>query len=314
MENFTQFRRTIETSLLRHPVILRNSYTEWFAQGLADETQLRDLIVQFSVFSNHFLILQAKRMVNADTEEGEICARNILVNELGVGLDVRTGSVEGKTFSTRNAHLNWLRDVAAALGLAPMELGRWKRGSPATHEFLDGLDRTYGSRDGQIGAGASFAIENWAAHGIGMDAAAEAKNFWAQLIAGLKGVNARRAEQNLSLLPLGFFKFHFEIESGHGANVWHELEETFQSSGFDQAKFLEGGRLALDAIDTFWLGSILPLRRWRLLTTVEISPGAPSRQVAMPTKAPPSAHVSGIGQRARGPVVQIQPISPIITA
>lgn len=255
MADFAEFRRTIEREFLRHPVVLQNPYTAWFKQGLAQEEQVQDLVVQFSVFSNHFLVVQVKRMVNASTEEGERCARTILMNECGVSIDPKTGSAEGRTFSTANAHLNWLREVGSHLGLGPMDLGRWEKGSPSTQRFLEGLDRTYGSRDGRTGAGASFAIENWAAHGIGQGPERESRNFWKELISGLEGHNRRvRLPQGRRPLPLGFFQYHFEIESGHGAGVWRELEETFHSPGFDPRRFLKGGRAALDAIHTFWLG------------------------------------------------------------
>ncbi|MBI2068994.1 MAG: hypothetical protein HYT79_00185 [Elusimicrobia bacterium] len=248
-----RFERTIEREFFNHPVITNNAYTRWFRQGLADEAQVIDLIEQFSVFSNHFIVIQAKRMVNAATEEGERGARFILTNELGVGLDVTTGSTEGKTFATKNAHLNWLRQIGDMLGIERRRLGRWETGRPSTHRFLNGLDETYGSHDGMTGAGASFAIENWAAFGIGSEA--EPDNFWKELITGLELFNERRRINNgLPPLPLAFFQYHFEIESGHGANVWHELEETFGEPGFDAGRFLEGGRKALDSIHTFWLG------------------------------------------------------------
>src|SRR5262249_42542410 len=134
----------------------------------------------------------------------------------------------GRTFSTRNAHINWLREVGKALGLDPRAFGRWDTGSDATHAFLDGLDRTYGSRDGVVGAGASFAIETWAASGIGEGAERESCNFWKELIAGLEAFNRReRAAKGLRPLPLGFFRWHFELEGGHGASVWRELDESF---------------------------------------------------------------------------------------
>lgn len=247
-------KETIQKEFFDHPVVRANPYTEWFSRGEASPEQAADLVVQFSVFSNHFLVIQAKRMVNAATLEGEVCARNILMNELGVGLDPRSGSVEGRTFSTANAHLNWLREVGAALGLAAMELGRWEKASPETRAFLKGLEATYGSHDGNVGAGASFAIENWAAFGIGLGPL-EKMNFWKQLIEGLEGFNrVQRLALGLKPLPMGFFKFHFEIEAGHGLNVWKELEETFAQPGFDSGKFLKGGRKALDAIHLFWQG------------------------------------------------------------
>lgn len=249
-----ELRETIQKEFFEHPVVRANPYTEWFSRGTASPEQVADLIVQFSVFSNHFLVVQAKRMVHAATLEGEVCARNILINELGVGLDPRTGSVEGRSFSTANAHLNWLREVGAGLGLSPMELGRWEKGSPETRAFLKGLEATYGSRDGNVGAGASFAIENWAAFGIGLGPL-ERMNFWKQLIEGLEGFNrSQRQALGLKPLPLGFFRFHFEIEAGHGLNVWRELEETLSQAGFDAKKFLKGGVKALDAIHLFWQG------------------------------------------------------------
>lgn len=244
----------IRRDLFDHPVITRNAYTEWFARGEADEEQVAELLMQFSVFSNHFLVVQVKRMVNAGTLEGEACARNILLNELGVALDTHTGSAEGKTFRSMNAHLNWLRESGAALGLSPTELGKWANASESTRRFLDGLDRTYGSRDGNVGAGASFAIETWAAFGIGAGPELERRNFWKQLIVGLEKFNARRAAAGLKTVPLAFFKFHFETEAGHGAGVWKELEETRHQPGFDARKFINGGRRALDAIQTFWTG------------------------------------------------------------
>src|SRR5579883_1094600 len=147
MKNFDAFKPVIERELLSHPVVRENPFTSWFKRGEAGEEQVRDLVMQFSVFSNHFLVVQAKRMVFARTEEGERCARNILMNECGVALDRGTGSPEGRSFASANAHISWLRDLGAALGMPPRELGRWENGSAATRSFLRGLDATYGSRD-----------------------------------------------------------------------------------------------------------------------------------------------------------------------
>jgi hypothetical protein len=252
--SFAFFQERIERELYRHPVIVDNSYPRWFSRGEANLAQIAELLLQFSVFSNHFLVVQAKRMVNASSEEAERGARFILMSECGVALDGSTGSTEGRVFSTANAHINWLREVGAAAGLDPRAMGRWAAGTPSTHAFLEGLDRTYGSRDGWVGAGASFAIENWAAFGIGGGPELEARNFWRQLIAGLEAFNRRRASEGRAPLPLGFFQYHFELESGHGANVRRELEETFSDPTFDPEKFLAGGREALDSIHAFWEG------------------------------------------------------------
>lgn len=255
MKDFAAMRRTLEREFFSHPVIQANPYTAWLSRGTADDAQVEDLILQFSVFSNHFLVAQVKRMVNAATLEGESCARSILVNECGVGLDARTGSAEGRVFTSANAHLNWLRELGAELGLAPMALGRWDSALPSTKRFLLELERSYGSRDGQVGAGASFAIETWAAFGLGCGAEQEARNFWCQLIRGLEAHNENwRRPRGLSALPLSFFKYHRSLETGHGAGVWAELEKSFAEPGFDAARFLKGGKRALNAIHTFWLG------------------------------------------------------------
>jgi hypothetical protein len=251
---FDSFKERIERDLLRHPVITDNAYTRWFSRGEASAAEVKDLLLQFSVFSNHFLVVQAKRMVNAASPEAERGARFILMSECGVALERETGSTEGRVFKTDDAHINWLREVGAALGLDARSMGRWDLGTPATHAFLDGLDRTYGSRDGWIGAGASFAIENWAARGIGRGPELEARNFWRELIVGLEAFNRRRQVDALAPLPLGFFKYHFELESAHGANVWRELEETFSDPAFDPEKFLAGGAEALESISIFWKG------------------------------------------------------------
>ncbi|MBI5630760.1 MAG: hypothetical protein HY921_07745 [Elusimicrobia bacterium] len=255
MKDLESFKQTISREFLEHPVILENRYTRWFAGGEAAPEQVRDLLIQFSVFSNYFLVIQAKRMVLAATEEAERCARQILVNECGVGLDAESGSAEGRTFSSSNAHLNWLRQCARPLGLGPMELGRWESASPATRNFLKGLERNYSHPDPSVGAGASFAVENWASHGIGGGAELETHNFWSQLISGLEAFNEReRLPQGLEPLPLGFFRWHFEVESGHRANVWEALERDFSRPDFNPRKFLKGGRAALDSVRLFWTG------------------------------------------------------------
>ena len=254
-KNFETFKTVIEKEFFEHPVIVNNPYTKWFKQGQANTAQIKDLLLQFSVFSNHFIVVQCKRMVNAETIEGEESARAILLNECGVGMDVKSGSIENQKFTTPNAHINWLRKVASMLDIAPRMLGRWETGTKATHDFLNGLDKTYGSLDGQIGSGASFAIETWAAYGIGQGEKAESNNFWKELIVGLELYNQKdRIPKKLTPLPTGFFQYHFETESGHGLNVWQELEQTLSQPNFDENKYLTAGKTALDSIYTFWLG------------------------------------------------------------
>jgi hypothetical protein len=255
MKNFEKFKKRIEKDFFRHPVIVKNPYTKWFKKGTANTEQVKDLILQFSVFSNHFIVVQAKRMVNAETLEGEVSARAILLNECGVGMNVKSGSIENQRFTTPNAHINWLRRVADILGIDQRSVGKWETGTKATHDFLRGLDKTYGSHDGQVGSGASFAIETWAAYGIGKSIKEESNNFWMELVSGLESFNKRhRTPNKLKPLPVGFFKYHFETEAGHGTNVWNELEETYHQESFNEEKYISAGKIALESIYTFWLG------------------------------------------------------------
>lgn len=255
MQRITSLRDELTAQVYLHEVIQRNPYTKWFCLGHANTAQVKDLIIQFSVFSNHFIPLEAKRMVNAATEEEEREARAILGSEIGVAIDTETGSIEGHRFSHNAAHIKWLRDVGEMLGLDRNQLGKWALGSATTHEFLRQLEEVYGSADNNIGSGASFAIESWAGYGIGKGAEAESNNFWRELIVGLEAYN-HKYRKDLGLLPLniGFFKFHFGLETGHVAAVEHDLTGIFMREDFDRAKWLYGATTALDAILTFWKG------------------------------------------------------------
>ena len=252
---FLEHVRRVEREIYAHEVIHRNPYTKWFKQGEANTDQLKDLVMQFSVFSNHFIPLEAKRMVNAATEKEEREARSILASEIGVSINVKTGDTEGLVFSHDNAHIKWLRDIGEMLGLSRDLLGKWRIGSPATHKFLERLEKVYGSPNNAIGSGASFAIESWAGYGIGKGDEAESNNFWKELITGLDGYNKKhRFPDGLPALKAGFFRFHFKLELGHVASVEHELAEVFFSSDFEPDKWFNGAAKALEAILIFWKG------------------------------------------------------------
>ena len=91
MKQIASLREELTAEVFAHEVIQQNPYTKWFKLGEANTAQVIDLVVQFSVFSNHFIPLEAKRMVNAATEEEEKEARAILGSEIGVSIDATTG-------------------------------------------------------------------------------------------------------------------------------------------------------------------------------------------------------------------------------
>ena len=193
------------------------------------------------------------RVLNASDLEAETHARYILANELGVGINPG-GSTEEQPFKTRWAHINWLRDTARPLNLNPEKLGSWESASAHTKEFIKGLEFTYGSKDGEFGRGASYAIETWAAWGIGKGMEMETHNFWKELIIGIELYNKRNHLKGNQAIPLDFFQFHLESEKGHGDNVLEEMQHSFYGPNFDSKKFLKGGRKALDSIHIFWQG------------------------------------------------------------
>lgn len=256
-KQFLQFQRRIDRDLLRHRVIRDNRYTAWFRQGEQSETQIRDFVSQFAVFSNLFLVAQLYKMINADTLEAMRESKEILANEIGVvfrsqrqkpdGPDAALGpddagtegSVEGGTFHFSTAHFEWLYRLAQRLGLGFHEIGKRRYGSPATLYFCDELIRLYGHENYAISQAASYAVENWAAAG-----------FWQELIDGFAGYNRRHGAD----LPLGFFLWHNQLEAQHARHTQEELEEYYFERDVNEEDFIRYGNEMLDAVATFWEG------------------------------------------------------------
>lgn len=252
---YRQFLKRVAKEFLTHPVVVDNRYTKWFSLGLATDEELRHFTTQFSVFSNQFLIAQLGKMIAADSVESMRAAKEILANEIGaifttknapaVGNEVDPdlvsieGTVDGGTFRFRAAHFEWLVNFAKPLGLTFQDMGKRKFGTPSTLFFCDELIRVYGSDDPNVGSGASFAIENWAAAG-----------FWQELEDGLRKIKETRHPD----LHLGFWVWHNRIEAQHAGHTIAELEEEFLKPGFDEESFLEGGRAMMKALVAFWSG------------------------------------------------------------
>lgn len=259
-QRFLAFQRRIDNELLRHRIITNNRYTAWFKQGGQTFAQIQAFIVQFSVFSNQFLVAQLNKMINADSLQGMRASKEILANEIGVVFNAgRTapaskdldreegdpewvsteGSVEGGMFRFRAAHFEWLLQIAERLGLGFDEVGKRKHGTPATLHFCDELSRLYGSEDYAISQAASYAVENWAAAG-----------FWQELIEGFSRYNTRTG----SGLPLAFFTWHNRLEAQHAQHTQEELEELYLMRDIDEDAFIQHGNEMLDGVAVFWDG------------------------------------------------------------
>ena len=252
---FLAFRRRIERELLSHRVIRANPYTAWFATGKQTDRQLRDFVIQFSVFSNLFLLAQLRKMINADSLAAMRASKEILANELGVAFKPTAGarsrradrgdeggiegSVQGGIFRFESAHFEWLWRTAEALGLGFDQIGKPRHATPSTRFFCDELYRLYGAEDYATSQAASYAVENWAAAG-----------FWKQLISGFTRYNANHGTQ----IPLGFFLWHDRLEAQHAQHTQDELSEYYGASDVDEDAFIGFGNEMLDGVAAFWDG------------------------------------------------------------
>ncbi len=235
---FEEFERAVERNIDRHPIVRANAYTRWFARGEASLDELRDFTVQFSVFSHLFIEAQLRKCINAPDLQSYRAGKEILLNELGV-VFAPSGSIEGGTFRFSAGHFEWLAHFAQALGLQWREIGKRGHGRDSTLAFCDALTHWYSSEDESTAAGASYAIEHWAAAG-----------FWKELIAGLRAVKNDR----MPGLPLGFWTWHDALEETHAAHTDHEMHDAFAKPGFSPQRFLEAGEAMLGAVAGFWNG------------------------------------------------------------
>jgi hypothetical protein len=253
---FLAFQSRLGSELLNHRVITSNPYTAWFSRGTQNEAQIKAFIVQFSVFSNQFLIAQLNKVINADTLEGMRASKEILANELGVTFrkagearPVRgaydpdhvdtEGSVQGGVFHFEAGHIEWLWSIARHLGLAFDQIGRRGHATPATRFFCDELIRLYGGESYEISQAASYAVENWAAAG-----------FWKELTEGFRRYNASHGTR----IPTGFFVWHDRLEGQHARHTQEELEEYYFQSALDEDAFIRYGNEMLDGVAAFWDG------------------------------------------------------------
>jgi hypothetical protein len=237
-EDLEEFRQAVARAIDSHSIVRRNRYTRWFAAGQLSRDQLRDFTVQFSVFSHLFIEAQLRKCINAGDLQSYRAGKEILMNELGV-VFTPSGTVEGGTFRFTAGHFEWLAQFAAELGLEWKQIGKRCHGRSSTLAFCDALIKWYGSPDESTSAGASYAIEHWAAAG-----------FWKELIAGLRIMKASQ----IPSLPLGFWTWHDALEDNHAAHTDDELREAFAKPEFSPKRFLRAGQAMLDAVEGFWEG------------------------------------------------------------
>ncbi len=258
--DYNGFKEQIQSELMTHEIITNNKYTRWFKEADLSLQEVRHFAVQFSVFSNWFMVAQLKKVINASSLEEMRKSKEILASELGTVFNNKNkkkeiqkntendeesilvsteGTVDGGRFLFKAAHFEWMLDFGRPLDLGFNDLGKRKHGTKTTLHFMDELDRLYGSEDFSVGSGASYAVENWAAAG-----------FWKELIQGLE----RFKKNKLPNLPLSFFKWHDKVEDQHAGHTHDELKEVYFYPEFSEEKFIKTGKEMLIGVQTFWDG------------------------------------------------------------
>ena len=255
-QQFSKFLKRVNKELLNHEVIVNNKYTKWWSNTNLKETDIKNFIIQFSVFSNQFLIAQLQKVINSTTMESARESKEILANEIGVifksnkrkreeeensTLISCDGTVDGGTYRFAAAHFEWLYKIAIKLNLEYKDIGRRCHGHDSTLFFCDKLIELYGGNNYEKSIAVSYAIENWAAAG-----------FWKELITGFKNYNTNT---NIRL-PISFFTWHDKIEDQHAEHTQEELEDIYFTQKINEDEFIKNGNEMLDAVLVFWNGLI----------------------------------------------------------
>ena len=280
-KDFETFKDTVDRKLMHHPVVVDNAYTAWFAEGRVPPDHLRHFTVQFSVFSNQFLLAALNRVINAGTLEAARESKEILMNELGViyvdpehprpgarpaDADRIHVDPERARSVTRSVDADREGDPALVSTTGTVEGGTF-RFRAAHFEWLLRFGAALGLRFDDMGkrrhGDAStlfFCDELFRLYGsddynesMGASFAVEnwaAAGFWKELIAGLDRVKAEQAPA----LPLAFFTWHDRLEANHRDHVWHELRACYDSPSFEDEAFIAAGVTMLDAVRAFWDG------------------------------------------------------------
>jgi hypothetical protein len=223
--------------VMYHPVVASNHYLTRFAEGVT-HAQARHELQQFSVFALQFDVAQAKLVANAPTEEAYEERLRVLLNEKGIPYkDGFEGELTG-VWNPNTVHFSWLVKTAEGLDLKFEDLGKIWIGQPGTKQFVKTVFDTYASTDQNLAAGATFAVENWAAN-----------RLWTPWIAGMRKLNAGLAKQ----VHLGYLTYHEAEEKHHSQATLDELLEDFSEPWFDSEKFFQGVETILtDGVQAYY--------------------------------------------------------------
>ncbi|HHK41621.1 MAG TPA: hypothetical protein ENJ50_04300 [Planctomycetaceae bacterium] len=234
---FQQLLLDVSARIMCHPIIASNLYLRRFAQGVT-EAQARHECQQFSVFALQFDVAQAKLVANAPTRESYEERLRVLLNEKGIPYeDGFEGELTGR-WNEATVHFTWMQNMARGLGLNFEDIGKIWVGLPGTKAFVQATFDLYGSTDPSTAAGATFAIENWAANAL-----------WKPWIAGMEKLNNERRDK----VDLGYLLYHDKEEEHHSQATIDELLEDFSEPWFDLETFLTSAeRMLTEGVQAYY--------------------------------------------------------------
>lgn len=241
--NWICFNNKVTSLVKNHKIMSDNTYTKSFSNGRATHDQQKELVQQFSIFSQFLSLAQFQNIINAPTVLEMRERKELLYNTLGVSFSIK-GTIHRGIYRHSAAHYEWLLDFGSYLGLEFKDMGRRELGNSHTQLFCDELQRLYGTCDDVTSLAASYAFEQWAGSG-----------FWDDLIIGFEHINIQRDMCNEDTLPLTFWKINSELNFQHSQYTHEKLKNAYLSGSIiDEKKFLDVCENMLDIIYLFWMG------------------------------------------------------------
>lgn len=227
---FRDILQKLRIQVIGHPIVSNNIYLKRFAEGVT-YPQARHELQQFSIFAHRFDIAQGQLVVEAPTLEAYWERLHILLNEKGCAYKHGFEGDLAGTWNPKHVHFGWLLNMAEGLGLDFTQVGKISLATAGTRAFVDATFKYYASPDPNVQAGASMAIENWAANFL-----------WTPWLSGMRKLNATLTEK----VNLGYLAYHEQEEQHHSQATIDELLENFLHDWFDADTFLQSATAILN--------------------------------------------------------------------
>jgi hypothetical protein len=227
---FGDLLHRLRKEIIGHPIVSNNIYLKRFAEGVT-YAQAQHEIQQFSIFAHRFDIAQGQLVVEAPTREAYRERLKILLNEKGCAYKHGFEGDLAGTWNEKHVHFVWLLNMAQGLGLDFTQVGKIAFATEGTKAFVEATFKYYTSPDPNVQAGASMAIENWAAHYL-----------WTPWLSGMRKLNASLPVK----VNLGYLTYHEQEEQHHSQATIDELLENFLQDWFDADTFIQGATAILN--------------------------------------------------------------------